>query len=318
MSWETILPFLLPLECFLRDPEVSDILINGPGRIFIERRGRLERVRGIEISERYLQIAIRNIARLLGSDVGAENPILNARLPDGSRVTAVLTPCAVSGTTLAIRKCQGQRLSPEQIVGQGTLSAAAMSDLRKAVENHENLLISGATGTGKTTLLNALTSFIDVDERTVIIEDTSEIQMPGEDVVRLEARPEQPSLPGITMRDLLKATLRLRPDRILLGEVRGGEAFDLLQAINSGHSGSLSTLHASSAQRALSRFATYVLQSGVDLPYRAIRSQIADGLNVLVHLERRKGVRYVSEICRVLSYDVERDHYELETVYEHA
>jgi pilus assembly protein CpaF len=317
MNWEAILPFLLPLECFLRDPEVSDILINGPGRIFIERRGRLEPVRGIEISETYLQIAIRNIARLLGSDVSAEIPILHGRLPDGSRVTAVLAPCAVSGTALAIRKCQGQRLSPEDIVNQGTLSAAAMSDLRKAVENHENILISGATGTGKTTLLNALTSFIDPDERTVIIEDTAEIQMAADDVVRLEARPEQPSQPAITMRDLLKATLRLRPDRILLGEVRGGEAFDLLQAISSGHSGSLSTLHASSAPRALSKFATYVLQSGINLPYRAIRSQIADGLNVLVHLKRKKGSRYVSEIRRVLSYDAEQDHYEFETIYEH-
>jgi pilus assembly protein CpaF len=316
MSWDVIIPFLRPIEPFLRDPDISDILVNGPGHVFIEKHGRVESVPDVILPEKSLQVAVRNIARVLGDDIGPEKPLLDARLPDGSRVAAVFPPCSVTGTILAIRKFHGQRYSAEKLVRVGMLAPELLPLLRRAVESKQNLLISGGTGTGKTTLLNALAAFIPPDERIVVIEDTSEIQLQAQNLVRLEARREQPPVPAVTMRDLLKTTLRLRPDRILLGEVRAGEAFDLLQALNTGHSGSLSTLHANSAGQAIARFTTCVLQSGVDLPYRAIRHQIAEALNVLVHIERRHGERFVTQVYTVSGYDGALDRYEFNRVYD--
>lgn len=316
MSWEVIIPFLRPIESLLRDPDVSDILVNGSANVFIEKHGHLQEVPGVTVPEASLQVAVRNIARALGDDISPESPLLDSRLPDGSRVAAVLAPCSVAGTVLAIRKFHGQRYSAEELVRTGTLTPALLEHLRLAVEKRENIMISGGTGSGKTTLLNALAALIPPDERVVVIEDTSEIQIQARNLVRLEARREQPSLPAVTMRDLLKTTLRLRPDRILLGEVRGGEAFDLLQALNTGHAGTLSTLHANSAGQAIARFTTCVLQSGVELPYRAIRSSIADALHLLVHTERRHGQRRVTQVFAVRGYDSALDRYDLERVYE--
>lgn len=315
MSWEVIIPFL-PIEHLLRDPEISDILINGAGRVFVEKRGELCEEPALEISEKSLQVAVRNIARVLGGDVSPEQPVLDARLPDGSRVAAVLPPCSVTGTALAIRKFHGQRYNIEELVRLGTLPPQLAKRLQEAIQNRQNLLISGGTGTGKTTLLNALAGFIAPRERIVLIEDTAEIQIQAPNLVRLEARREQPGVPAVTMRDLLKATLRLRPDRILLGEVRGGEAFDLLQALNTGHRGTLSTLHANSAAEALGRFTTCVLMSGVELPYRALRGQIGEALNLLVHIERRPGRREVTQVLGVRGYDGGQDRYDLERIYE--
>ena len=315
MSWEVIIPFL-PIERLLRDPEISDILINGAGRMFVEKRGELCEEPALEISEKSLQVAVRNIARVLGGDVSPEQPVLDARLPDGSRVAAVLPPCSVTGTALAIRKFHGQRYNIEELVRLGTLPPQLAKRLQEAIQNRQNLLISGGTGTGKTTLLNALAGFIAPRERIVLIEDTAEIQIQAPNLVRLEARREQPGVPAVTMRDLLKATLRLRPDRILLGEVRGGEAFDLLQALNTGHRGTLSTLHANSAAEALGRFTTCVLMSGVELPYRALRGQIGEALNLLVHIERRPGRREVTQVLGVRGYDGGQDRYDLERIYE--
>jgi len=315
MSWEIIIPFLRPIEGLIRDPEISDIMVNGSTGVFIEKHGEMESIPNVAISEKSLQAAVRNIARTLGDDINEEKPLLDSRLPDGSRVAAVFPPCAVSGTVLTIRKFHSQLYTADELVRIGSVAPEALALLRQAVEARQNLLISGGTGTGKTTLLNALAAFIPNAERLVIIEDTSEIQITKPNLVRLEARREQPGLPAVTIRDLLRTTLRLRPDRILLGEVRGGEAFDLLQALNTGHAGSLSTLHANSAGQALARFTTCVLESGVEIPYRAVRSNIAEAVGLLVHIERRQGRRAVTEILKIQRYNPEEDRYELETVF---
>jgi pilus assembly protein CpaF len=316
MSWEVIIPFLRPIENLLRDPEVSDILVNGSSGVFIEKNGDMQEVPGVRINEKSLQVAVRNIARALGDDISPEQPLLDSRLPDGSRVAAVLPPCSVLGTVIAIRKFHGQRYTAEELVRIGTIAPDLLERLRQAVLARQNILISGGAGAGKTTLLSVLAAFIGPKERVVLIEDTAEIQIQARNLVRLEARREQPPVPAVTMRDLLKATLRLRPDRILLGEVRGGEAFDLLQALNAGHAGTLATLHANSAGQAIARFTTCVLQSGVELPYRAIRSNIADALKLLVHIERRDGRRLVSQVYGIRGYDAALDRYDLERLYE--
>src|SRR5581483_2955243 len=255
-GWEVIIPFLRPIEPLIRDPEISDILVNGPASVFVEKDGQMHQVGGIMIPEKSLQVAVRNIARILGDDVSEDQPLLDARLPDGSRLAAVFPPCSGAGTVLAIRKFHGRRYNAEELVRIGALSPILLERLRRAVQARQNILISGATGTGKTTLLSALAAFIEPDERIIIIEDTSELQLDAKNLVRLEARREKPAVPAVTVRDLLRTTLRLRPDRILLGEVRGGEAFDLLQVLNTGHAGTLATLHANSAAQAIARFTT--------------------------------------------------------------
>jgi pilus assembly protein CpaF len=316
MSWEVIIPFLRPIEGLIWDPDISDILVNGPNHVFIEKFGEMQRVPVVTLTEKSLQVAIRNIARVLGDDISEEKPILDARLPDGSRVTAIIPPCSVNGTSIAIRKFQSKLYGPQDLVRIGTLTPELLLQLQTAVEIHQNILISGGTGTGKTTLLNALSNFIAAEERLVLIEDTSEIQIESDNLVRLEARREQKGNPAISIRDLLKATLRLRPDRIILGEVRGGEAFDLLQALNTGHSGSLSTIHASSAAEAISRFATCVLMSGIDLPYRVIRENIGQSLDLVIQLKRQPGKRAVAEVLRIKRYVPAEDYYEFETLYQ--
>ncbi len=299
------------------DDSVSEIMVNGAEKVFVERGGFVEPVAlQTPLTDRSLQVAIRNIARILGDEISEEKPLLDARLPDGSRVAAVVPPCAVQGTTLTIRKFHSKHFTAEELVRTGSMTSQVLIQLQEAVGRRQNILISGGTGTGKTTTLNALARFIDPADRIVLIEDTAEIQIDQQNLVRFEARREQPGLPAITIRDLLKATLRHRPDRIILGEVRGGEAFDLLQALNTGHSGSLSTIHANSAQQAIQRFTSCVLQSTVELPYKAVRSNIAECLNLLLHIERRQGKRYVSELVELRRYDAERDTYDLQTLYQ--
>jgi pilus assembly protein CpaF len=314
VSWDVIIPFLRPIELFLRDPDVSDILVNGPASVFVEKNGQMQEAPNVEIPEKSLQVAVRNIARALGDEISEESPLLDSRLPDGSRVAAVLPPCSVAGTTLAIRKFHGHRYTAEELVRSGSLSAELLDRLRRAVEARQNILISGPTGSGKTTLLSALAAFCSPGERIVVIEDTSELQLEAKNLVRLEARRGQPGLPAVSIRDLLRTTLRLRPDRILLGEVRGGEAFDLLQALNTGHAGTLATLHSNSAAQAIARFTTCILMSGIDLPYRAIRANIAEAVSVLVHIDRRHGKRVVSEAYSIRGYDPGRDRYELKNL----
>jgi pilus assembly protein CpaF len=313
VGFEIILPFLRPIAALIEDPDVSEIMVNGGGRVFLERQGQVEEMPGVRLAEKSLQVAVRNIARTLGDDVSVEQPVLDARLPDGSRVAAVIPPCSLGGTTLTIRKFQTRFFTAEELVRIGTLTAEALRHVRGAIESRQNILISGGTSTGKTTLLNALTAFLPAAERVVVIEDTAELQVDQPNLVRFEARRQQRDVPAVTIRDLLKATLRHRPDRILVGEVRGGEAYDLLQALNTGHAGSLSTIHANSAALALNRLASCVLQAGVDLPYTAIRHQIADAIHLILHLERRGAIRVASEITHVRRYRPASDEYELDS-----
>ena len=316
MSFEVILPFLRPIEHLIRDGDISEIMVNGSGRIFVERHGELLAIPDATIPEKSLQVAVRNIARTLGEEINDEVPLLDARLPDGSRVAAAIPPCSRRGTTLTIRKFQSRRFTPGELVRIGTVPQHVMNHLKDAVGQRQNILISGGSGSGKTTMLNALASFIDPKERVVLIEDTSEIQISRDNLVEFEARRERPGQRAVTIRDLLRATLRHRPDRIVLGEVRGGEAFDLLQALNTGHSGTLSTIHANSAEQAVTRFISCVLQSGIELPYRAIRSNIGDVVQLLLHIERRSGRRYVAQLLRVIRYDSALDRYEFEAIYQ--
>jgi pilus assembly protein CpaF len=308
-GFETILPFLKPIEHLILDDAISEVMVNGHDHIFIEKAGFIEPVQGVSLGEKSLMVAVKNIARRLGDDISESKPILDSRLPDGSRVAAVIPPCSVNGVTLTIRKFNARHFAVEDLIQAGTLERWLANQLEGYVLARKNILIAGSTGSGKTSLLNVLGKFIPADERVLLIEDTSEIHMEQDNLVRFEARQPQNGLPAVTIRDLLKASLRHRPDRIILGEIRGSEAFDLLQLLNTGHSGSLSTVHATSARQALARFTSCVLQSGVDLPYRAIKTNVGDSVNVVVHLERRPGRRFVSEVVEIHGYDPDRDEY---------
>jgi pilus assembly protein CpaF len=314
-GFETILPFLKPIEHLILDDTVSEVMVNGPDRVFIEREGFIERAHGITLGERALTVAVKNIARRLGDDISETKPILDSRLPDGSRVAAVIPPCSLGGVTLTIRKFNARRFDLEDLIRGGTLDRTLANRLEDYVLQERNVLLSGGTGTGKTTLLTALGKFIPPDERILLIEDTAEIQLHHENLVRFEARREQNGMPAVSIRDLLKAALRHRPDRILLGEIRAGEAFDLLQLLNTGHSGTLSTIHASSAKQGLARFTNCVLQSGVELPYRAVKANIGDSLNVVVQIERRPGRRFISEVLEIISYDPDADLFDFAAIY---
>ena len=314
MSFETILPFLRPIAHLIQDPTISEVMVNGSGSVFVEREGIVQAIPDVTVREHNLRVAVRNLARALGDDVSEERPLLDARLPDGSRVAAAVPPVSLGGTTLTIRKFQSHHFTADELVRLGTLTADQLQILGEAIDHRDNILISGGTGTGKTTLLNALAVFLPPEDRLVVIENIAELQLTASNLVRFEARREQEGSAAVTIRELLKATLRHRPDRIILGEVRGGEAYDLLEALNTGHSGTLSTIHANSAARALSRLASCALQSGVDLPYTAIRHAIAECIQMVVHLERRQARRVVSEMVRVRPYNPTTDQYELEFV----
>ena len=314
-GFELILPFLRPIQHLILDPDISEIMVNGPEQIFIEKAGYLQAVPGIKLTPESLIVAVKNIARRLGDDISEAKPILDSRLPDGSRVAAVIPPCSIHGVALTIRKFNSRRFKMKDLIEVGTLTAELAAQLEDYVAQRKNILISGGTSSGKTTLANILAEFIPDHERIILIEDTAEIQIQKENVLRFEARREQNGLPAVTIRDLLKATLRHRPDRIILGEIRGGEAFDLLQLLNTGHSGTLSTVHANSAPQGISRFTTCVLQSGIEMPYRAIKTNIADSLNVIIQIERRPGTRFVSGVVEISRYNPEADRYDLHVVF---
>ena len=315
-GFETIIPFLKPIEHLLLDPSISEVMVNGPDDIFVEKDGFVEQIKDIHLGEKSLMVAVKNIARRLDDDISESKPILDSRLPDGSRVAAIIPPCSVNGITLTIRKFNTRHFGIEDLVQAGTMERWLANQLETYVLARKNILIAGSTGSGKTSLLNVLGKFIPADERILLIEDTSEIHMGQDNLVRFEARQPQNGLPAVTIRDLLKASLRHRPDRLILGEIRGGEAFDLLQLLNTGHSGSLSTVHATSARQGLARFTSCVLQSGVDLPYRAIKTNVGDSVNVVVHLERRPGRRFISEVVEIHGYDPDRDEYNYGLIFE--
>jgi pilus assembly protein CpaF len=317
-GFELILPFLRPIQHLILDPDISEIMVNGPERIFIEKAGYLQPVPGVKLSHESLIVAVKNIARRLGDDISEAKPILDSRLPDGSRVAAVIPPCSIHGVALTIRKFNSHKFKMKDLIEVGTLTGQLAEQLGEYVAKRKNILICGGTSSGKTTLANILTEFIPNDERIILIEDTAEIQIHKENVLRFEARREQNGLPAVTIRDLLKATLRHRPDRIILGEIRGGEAFDLLQLLNTGHSGTLSTVHANSAAQGISRFTTCVLQSGVEMPYRAIKTNIADSLNVIIQIDRRPGKRVVSEVVEIDRYEPDTDRYTLKGIHKRS
>lgn len=315
-GFEAILPFLKPIEHLIVDDTISEVMVNGADCVFVEKNGFLERARGVSISDRALMVAVKNIARRLGNDISEASPILDSRLPDGSRVAAVIPPCSLRGVTLTIRRFNTRHFEMQDLIQVGTLDQSLANRLEDCVLSRKNILISGGTGSGKSTTLGILAKFIPDDERILLIEDTAELHLSHTNLVRFEARREQNGVPAVAIRDLLKASLRHRPDRIILGEVRGAEAFDLLQLLNTGHSGTLSTIHANSAKQGLSRFTSCVLQSGIDLPYSSIRASIGDSLNVLIQIERRPGRRFISEVLEINSYNPNADLFDYCTVFQ--
>lgn len=291
-----------PIEKLLADDTITEIMVNGARDVWIERRGRLYKT-GVRFSdEAHLRRIVTKIAGQVGRRVDESSPMLDARLPDGSRVNAVLPPLSLSGSLLTIRKFGRERFSLDDMVRLGTLNREAVELLQACLHAELNILISGGTGSGKTTLLNAMSGEISGEERIVTIEDAAELRLNQAHVLRLEARPANVEGEGlVTIRDLVRNALRMRPDRIVVGEVRGAEALDMLQAMNTGHDGSLSTVHANSARDALARVETMVLMAGYDLPVRAIRQQVASALDLIVHLERlADGTRRVVAITDVL------------------
>jgi pilus assembly protein CpaF len=294
-----------PLEPYLRDPDVSEVMVNGPEDIYIERGGRLHPVDGRFSDETHLRRTIDKIVAKVGRRVDEASPMVDARLPDGSRINAVIPPLAIDGSLLTIRKFATDPFRVDDLLGFGTMTSSVANFLQKCVEGRLNILVSGGTGAGKTTTLNVLSSFIPGDERVVTIEDAAELQLHQEHVLRLESRP--PNIEGrgeVKIRDLVRNALRMRPDRIVVGEIRDAAALDMLQAMNTGHDGSICTVHANSPRDVLSRVETMVLMAGVDLPVRAIREQLSNAVDLIVHQSRFKdGTRHITHVTEVVGMD---------------
>ncbi|MBM3705305.1 MAG: CpaF family protein [Actinobacteria bacterium] len=290
-----------PIEEFLRNNEITEIMINNPSTIYIEKSGKIFRTDKAFSDENHLMRIIDKIVSRIGRRVDEASPYVDARLPDGSRVNIIIGPLALNGPVMTIRKFAADPFKAEDLIKMGTFTPRVVDFLKACVKGRINMLITGGTGTGKTTLLNVVSSFLPADERIITIEDAAELQLNQSHVIRLESRP--PNIEGrgsVTIRDLVRNALRMRPDRIVVGEVRGGEALDMLQAMNTGHDGSLSTVHANSPRDVLSRLETMVLMAGVDLPVRAIREQISSAINLIVHMNRLKdGTRKVVKITEV-------------------
>jgi pilus assembly protein CpaF len=289
-----------PLEPFLADPTITEVMVNGAKNIYIEREGKILRTNASFESDDHLMRIIERIVAPLGRRIDESSPYVNARLRDGSRVNAVIPPISLIGPVLTIRKFFKIPLTVERLIELGTMNPQAMEFLKACVVSKLNVVISGGTGTGKTTLLNILSGYIPGDERIVTIENAAELQLRQMHVVTLEARP--PNIEGrgeVTTRDLVINSLRMRPDRIIVGECRAGEAFDMLQAMNTGHEGSMTTIHANSAREALARLENMILMAGMELPHRAIREQIASALDLVVQLERMRGDRKCVAISEI-------------------
>ena len=294
------------LDSIISDDTITEVMINGPDNVFIEQNGRVHRLDKRFESQRRLEDVIQRIVGMAGREVNQANPICDTRLPDGSRVNVVLPPIALCGPTVTIRKFSKDPMTVEKLIRYGSITQEIADKLKLLVEAKYNIFICGGTGSGKTTFLNALSNYIPKDERVITIEDSAELQIKGvENLVSLETRNANASGAGqITIRDLIKSSLRMRPERIVVGEVRGGEALDMLQAMNTGHDGSLSTGHANSTQDMLSRLETMVLQGAEGLPLEAIRQQIASALDIIIHLSRlRDKSRKTMEITEVVGYE---------------
>ncbi len=290
-----------PIEPLLKDPTVTEVMVNNHATVYVERAGKIYLTDRRFVDEAHLLRVIDKIVSRVGRRIDESSPMVDARLPDGSRVNAIVHPLAINGPMLTIRKFSHDPFTAEDLIAFGTLNERLTEFLEACVNGRLNILISGGTGSGKTTLLNVVSGFIPHDERIVTIEDAAELRLRQEHVLRLESRPSNIEGKGqVTIRDLVRNSLRMRPDRIVVGEVRGGETLDMLQAMNTGHDGSLTTVHANSPRDALARLETMVLMSGLDLPVRAIREQVSSAMNLLVHLARlRDGTRRVVQVSEV-------------------
>ena len=290
-----------PIESLMQDDSVTEVMVNGPHQVYVERQGRVAPADARFLNDDHVMRTINKIIEPLGRTIGRAHPMVDARLPDGSRVNAIITPCAVDGPSITIRKFAKERFTADELVRLGTLTADVVQFLEACVVSRLNIIIAGGTGSGKTTLLNVLSSFIPDDERIVTIEDSAELRLAQSHVVRLEtAMPGVDGTGGVTIRDLVINSLRMRPERIVVGECRGGEALDMLQAMNTGHDGSLTTIHANAPRDTLSRLETLVLMAGMDLPLSVIRRQIASAIALIVQQARlRDGSRKVTHVTEV-------------------
>ncbi len=307
-----------PLEPLLNDPEITEIMVNGPGTIFVERFGKIEETKAIFEDEAHLRRIIDRIVAPLGRRVDESSPMVDARLPSGFRINATIPPLSLIGSLLTIRKFSTTPYAAQDLIANGTLTPQSVAFLKASIEARINTVISGGTGSGKTTILNVLSSFIPSNERIITIEDVAELQLHQKHVLRLEKRP--PNIEGkgeITIRQLVINALRMRPDRIVVGESRGGEAIDMLQAMNTGHDGSMTTIHSNSPRDSLRRIETMVMMAGMDLPLRAIREQVSSAVELIVHLERmRDGTRKIVNITEVQG--MENDTIVLQDIFRFA
>src|SRR5512138_2918577 len=294
-----------PIQPLLDDPDISEVMVNGPKKVFIEKSGRLTKSPITFDDDSHVLRIIDRIILPLGRRVDADSPTVDARLPDGSRVNAVIRPCSIDGPCITIRKFKKDKLTVQQLIDFGSLNQSMADFIRACVLAHLNIVISGGTGSGKTTLLNVLSSFIQEEERIVTIEDAAELQLQQDHVLRMETKVANVDGKGaVTIRDLVKNALRQRPDRIVVGECRGGEALDMLQAMNTGHDGSLTTLHANTPRDALSRLETMVLMAGMDLPLKVVRQQISSAVDLIIQQSRLKdGSRKVIAITEVVGME---------------
>ena len=294
-----------PLEPYLRDPDITEVMVNGFDSIYIERAGLIHQVQGTFSDEAHLRRTIDKIVARVGRRVDESSPMVDARLPDGSRVNAVIPPLAIDGSLLTVRKFSSDPYQVEDLIGFGTMTRSVADFLDKCVRGKLNILVAGGTGAGKTTTLNVLSSFIPGEERVITIEDAAELQLHQEHVLRLESRP--PNIEGrgeVKIRDLVRNSLRMRPDRIVVGEIRDGAALDMLQAMNTGHDGSICTVHANTPRDVLSRVETMVLMAGIDLPVRAIREQVSGAIDLIVQQARFKdGTRHLTHITEVVGME---------------
>jgi pilus assembly protein CpaF len=296
-----------PIQSLLDDPDISEVMVNGPKKVFVEKNGKLTKSAVTFDDDDHVLRVIDRIILPLGRRVDADSPTVDARLPDGSRVNAVIRPVSIDGPSITIRKFKKDKLSIQQLIDYGSLTPNMAEFIRACVLAHLNIVISGGTGSGKTTLLNVLSSYIPEEERIVTIEDAAELQLQQDHVLRMETKvPNVDGKGAVTIRDLVRNSLRMRPDRIIVGECRGGESLDMLQAMNTGHDGSLTTLHANSPRDALSRLETMVLMSGMDLPLKVVRQQISSAVDLIIQQTRLKdGSRKVTAITEVVGMEGE-------------
>ena len=313
----TLLSFFDPVRRYLDDPSVTEVMINGPGKIYIERKGKLQKVEEVFPNVKSLYAALRNTAQYVGKHVDEERPLLEGRLPDGSRVAAVLPPAGNGGPYVAIRRFFGEKLTMQRLLQFDSITPDGAEMIRVLVESKQNVVIAGGTSSGKTSLLNAVSELIPEDERVVVIEDSKELALLRDHVVTLEGRPADAKGRGeVTIRQLFRITLRMRPDRIVIGELRGGEALDLVQAMTSGHGGCLTTLHATYPRDVLTRLETMAMMADIEMPLAAMRAQIASAVDIVIQASRfRDGTRKVTHISEITGFDMAKGTYQINDLF---